>query len=729
MMCLRMAPSQPHPTKVAFQGESGAYSEKSLRELLGTEVVAVAQESFEDAFKAVARREVEYAVIPIENSLGGSIHANYDLLLRYELYVIGEHDFRVEHCLLALPGTKREDVKKVMSHPQALAQCDNYLRGMDVEKVAMYDTAGSAKLIAEGKMEGCAAIASDLAAEAYGMEVLASNIEDDDMNFTRFLLLARTPVGGFLSPGVAAKTSIVFTLPNSAGALYKALACFSLREIDFSKIESRPTSAQLLQYLRFQQTTEAGGMGAGGALSNDRTNGEERRFQYCFYLDFLAGELDDKAQSALAHLRESAPFCRVLGSYARDSTLVGPISDTLEALSMGIGNGAQGAAAAAGAGDAIAASPRRSERRSGARASRRLKIGIIGFGKFGQFISRKFVMDHDVVAMGRGDYTAAADEMGAKFYPQFESSDFFANDLDVVVFAVSILSFEEVLKSIPQKFLKGKLVVDVLSVKMHPRQTMLETLPPDTDILCTHPMFGPESGANGWAGLPFLFDRVRTKNHARTADFLSIWEGERCKMVEMSCELHDKYAANTQFITHLMGRILGKQGLSRTPIDTQGFASALRLMETTCADSFELFYGLFRYNPHSHTQLRKLRDSFAEVERQLAAKEAYLQAKAEIADEDRRRILAEFRTLIQEAATTAAEAATEKVASTAAAAAALAAAESAVGKAAGGAGSSISNGGVGDEPGTDISDEDAAAAVAAAEAAASNSDKGVEVTR
>ncbi|CAN0324754.1 unnamed protein product, partial [Hapterophycus canaliculatus] len=116
-----------------------------------------------------------------------------------KLYIVGEHDFRVEHCLLGLPGTKREDVKKVMSHPQALAQCDNYLRGMGVEKVGMYDTAGSAKIIAEGKMEGCAAIASDLAAEAYGMEVLASNIEDDDMNFTRFLLLARnvrTPFRG-----------------------------------------------------------------------------------------------------------------------------------------------------------------------------------------------------------------------------------------------------------------------------------------------------------------------------------------------------------------------------------------------------------------------------------------------------------------------------------------------------------------------------------------------------
>eukprot|EP00903_Cladosiphon_okamuranus_P012334 g11563.t1 len=678
-MNLRVTPGPPPPTKVAFQGEPGAYSEKSLRELLGNEVVAVGKESFEDTFKAVARREVEYAVIPIENSLGGSIHANYDLLLRYELYVIGEHDFRVEHCLLALPGTKREDVKKVMSHPQALAQCDNYLRGMNVEKIGTYDTAGSAKMIAEGKMEDCAAIASDLAAKTYGMEVMASNIEDDDMNFTRFLLLARMPVSGFLTPDMPSKTSIVFTTPNTPGALYKSLACFSLREIDFSKIESRPTSAQLLQYLRFQHQQSAEGASPSGSSGN---NGEQRRFQYCFYLDFLAGELDDKAQSALAHLRESAPFCRVLGSYARDSTLVGPVSDTLEALARGLGGGAMAATAA---GDAIAASPRqKNERHSSTRASRRLKIGIIGFGKFGQFISKKFVADHDVVAMGRGDYTAAADEMGVKFYPQFESSDFFANELDVVVFAVSILSFEDVLKSIPTRFLEGKLVVDVLSVKMYPRQTLLENLPADTDILCTHPMFGPESGANGWAGLPFVYDRVRSMDHGRTADFLSIWEGERCKMVEMSCELHDKYAANTQFITHLMGRILGKQGLSRTPIDTQGFSSALRLMETTCADSFELFYGLFRYNPHSHTQLRKLRDSFAEVERQLAAKEAYLEAKAELADEDRRRILAEFRTLIQEAAMTAAEAATEKVASKAATAAALAAAESAVMSAAAG---------------------------------------------
>jgi len=116
------------PLRIAYQGEPGAYSEKASRELLGPRVMTVNYPSFEDVFKAVASRDADYAVVPIENSLGGSIHANFDLLLRYDLHIIAEHEFRVEHYLLALPGVKREDIKKVMSHPQALAQCDNYLR-------------------------------------------------------------------------------------------------------------------------------------------------------------------------------------------------------------------------------------------------------------------------------------------------------------------------------------------------------------------------------------------------------------------------------------------------------------------------------------------------------------------------------------------------------------------------------------------------------------------------
>jgi prephenate dehydratase len=237
---------------VAFQGEPGAYSEKAARELLGSRVITDAKKSFEDAFRAVASREADYAVVPIENSLGGSIHTNYDLLLRYDLHIVAEHEFRVEHSLLALPGVKKGDIKKVMSHPQALAQCDNYIRSWGVNREETYDTAGSAKMIKDNNMRDCAAIASDLAGATYGLEVMDTNIEDHDNNFTRFLLLSRLPVSSLIPPGMPAKTSIVFVLPNVAGALYKALACFSLRDIDFCKIESRPTSVNLLSFLKFQ---------------------------------------------------------------------------------------------------------------------------------------------------------------------------------------------------------------------------------------------------------------------------------------------------------------------------------------------------------------------------------------------------------------------------------------------------------------------------------------------
>ena len=223
--------ANPHPMKIAFQGEPGAYSEKAARELLGPRIITSPCQSFEDTFKAVASREADYCVVPIENSLGGSIHTNYDLLLRYDLHIIAEHEFRVEHSLLALPGVKKEDIKKVLSHPQALAQCDNYLRNWGVGREETYDTAGSAKMIKDKNMRDCAAIASDLAGLTYGLEVMDSNIEDWDNNFTRFLLLARQPVSSQIPPSMAAKTSIVFVLENTPSALYKALACFSLRDI------------------------------------------------------------------------------------------------------------------------------------------------------------------------------------------------------------------------------------------------------------------------------------------------------------------------------------------------------------------------------------------------------------------------------------------------------------------------------------------------------------------
>jgi arogenate dehydrogenase (NADP+), plant len=292
--------------------------------------------------------------------------------------------------------------------------------------------------------------------------------------------------------------------------------------------------------------------------------------------------------------------------------------------------------------------------------SRPLTIGIVGFGRFGQFIARTFAKHGRVVVTSRSDYTAMANGMGVTYVPLDQPEAFLNQGLDVIILAVSILSFEETIKSLVDPLRnyvgkannKGPLVVDVLSVKEHPRTVMLQNIPPECDILCTHPMFGPDSGRNGWQNLNFVFERTRVDKvvfdpdpksnlhlksqeqfvdasgkvhsvhedneaHVESIDrierFLSIWEEEGCTMVPMSCQAHDAYAANSQFITHLMGRILGKQGLSETPIDTKGFQSVLKLVDSTTADSFDLFYGLYKYNQNSMKTIQQLQAAMEEV--------------------------------------------------------------------------------------------------------------------
>ena len=384
--------------RVAYQGEPGAYSEKATRELLGVNVVAVGHASFEACFRAVASMECDYACLPIENSLGGSIHDNYDLMLRYDLTIVAEHEFRVHHCLLVKPGVTKKDIRFAISHPQALAQCDNYLRSLGITPIATYDTAGSAKMISEhGPQrlvlpEGCtpdntAAIASDLAGRTYGLQCIDQNIEDDDSNFTRFLLLSRNDVVQYLTRKIPAKTSVVFTLPNTPGALYKALACFSLRDIDFSKIESRPTSASLLSFLKFRHQSSS------SSSSNNSHKDELPRFRYCFYLDFLANPLEENAQNALSHLREQADYVRVLGSYPKKSRLVGPVKDTVEQLKHLVV--ADPSELSFTANDATAAST--------TNGATPLNIGIVGFDHFGQYIAKHLVRKHRVSCMDRTD--------------------------------------------------------------------------------------------------------------------------------------------------------------------------------------------------------------------------------------------------------------------------------------------------------------------------------------
>jgi prephenate dehydratase len=377
--------------RVAYQGEPGAYSEKATRELLGSKVIAIGHPSFESCFRAVRSMECDYACLPIENSLGGSIHDNYDLMLRYDLTIVAEHEFRVHHCLLVKPGVQKNDIKYAISHPQALAQCDNYLRSLGITPIATYDTAGSAKMIAENGPkfpEGCtpentAAIASDLAGRTYGLQCLAEGIEDDDSNFTRFLLLSRNDVVQYLTRKIPAKTSVVFTLPNTPGALYKALACFSLRDIDFTKIESRPTSASLLNFLKFRNQQN-------GQSTSHNNKDELPRFRYCFYLDFLANQLDEKAQNALSHLREQADYMRVLGSYPKKSRLVGPVKDAFEQIKHSVVNDPKEISLTA-------------NNNPGDTSGTILNIGIVGFDQFGQYLAKHLSGKHRVSCMDRVD--------------------------------------------------------------------------------------------------------------------------------------------------------------------------------------------------------------------------------------------------------------------------------------------------------------------------------------
>ena len=199
-------------------------------------------ETFEAVFAAVTSGKCDFGLIPIENSLAGSIHQNYDLLLQNDLYIVGEYFLRVRHCLIGFPGVTKSEIRQVISHPQALGQCAGYLRDMGVKTEPVYDTAGSVKMLKASGEQTTAAIASRKAAEIYGMQILQEGIEDNPENYTRFLAIAPAPV----TPSGEAKTSIVFILKNQPGALFKALSVFALRDIDLTKIESPSVGRETL---------------------------------------------------------------------------------------------------------------------------------------------------------------------------------------------------------------------------------------------------------------------------------------------------------------------------------------------------------------------------------------------------------------------------------------------------------------------------------------------------
>lgn len=275
---------------IAFQGERGAFSEEATRQLLGAAAEVLPCPRFEDVFRSLQEGKVNGAVIPIENTLAGSVHENYDHLQHFDFSIVAETNVRIVHNLMAPPGVSFSHIRRVFSHPVALNQClDFFASHPRIERVTYYDTAGSAKMIVEEGLSDAGAIASAVAADIYGARILRRSIEDDRRNFTRFFLL-RTPAytrknAQPIPPNVQWKTSLVFSTRNIPGALFRCLSAFALRDLNLTKIESRPLRGKPWEYL--------------------------------FYLDFLGRVDTPAAQNALGHLRELADVLKVLGSYPR----------------------------------------------------------------------------------------------------------------------------------------------------------------------------------------------------------------------------------------------------------------------------------------------------------------------------------------------------------------------------------------------------------------------------
>ncbi|XP_041006957.1 arogenate dehydrogenase 1, chloroplastic [Juglans microcarpa x Juglans regia] len=250
-----------------------------------------------------------------------------------------------------------------------------------------------------------------------------------------------------------------------------------------------------------------------------------------------------------------------------------------------------------------------------------LKIAIVGFGNYGQFLAKTLVRQgHTILAHSRSDYSHIAKNLGVSFFS--DPHDLCEQHPEVILLCSSIISTERVLRSLPlQRLKRSTLFVDVLSVKELPRDLLLDLLPNDFDLICSHPMFGPQSARRSWSGCFFVYEKVRIGEEesriSRCEKFLDVFAREGCKMVDMCCVEHDKYAAGSQFITHTVGRVLEMLNLESTPINTKGYETLLDLVENTAADSFDLYYGLFMYNKSALEMLERLDLAFEALRNEL----------------------------------------------------------------------------------------------------------------
>ena len=479
--------------KIYYQGIKGCYSDSAILKFFPF-FNKVDCKSFLDVFEKIGDDECGF--IPIENVAGGRIEENFLHLINFNYQIIGEYNFLVQHALMSYSSdlSPIKENLNVLSHPQALKQCANYISKNNLIPTEFGDTAGSAEYISKNKIKNVYCIAAEFCSKLYNLNIIDTNIQDVKQNITKFILISKN-TNLMRRDAYYLKTSVILESLNP--------------EILNQKI-----------------------------YRIDTYNGK-------FYVDYYGEDvIENKIKS--------------LGSY--------PVYNDL-------------------------------------------KIGIIGFGRFGQFLYQKFKKYASIFVYSPTNYS----NICSTYYDNLNK--FLDLDLDIIVFSNSIVSFQSVISEINFDKIRDTLLVDVLSVKKYPKNILLDIS--NVDILCTHPMFGPDSAAQSWEGQKFIYEKVRITNINLVNKFLKIFQNEGCKMIEMTCEQHDKYTAESQFITNLTGRILDQVNLKENPISTNGFDLLLGIKNNTCKDSFDLFKGLFKFNTNSTQQLQKFRDALNSIENSL----------------------------------------------------------------------------------------------------------------
>lgn len=527
--------------KIGYQGKKYCYSYNLIFNKINSNlnVKSIGYKNFSSIFEDLLSNKIDLGLIPIENCNGGNVKSlsnngmiNYDFFYNYNnnISILCEFDYEINHSLYCLKNSSIDQIKTVISHPQALAQVTNFLKDNNLKSKFSWDTAGSVEEIIELNDKSIACIAPPNLESFYNIKVLKQNISNNSKNITRFYLIQNTNQKFNLvyPKNKTNKFSASIKLHNHIGSLGDFLLELKKLNIDLTKIESKN-------------------------ISNDN-----KIFDYIFYLEGY-GKLPKEIKNVDILCFGEFPLINSNLLVCKENYI---------------------------------------------------SIGIIGFGRFGQFLAKQFINYGWIVYVtSRKNYMNEASKIGAEYK---EFSDFNNLNLDVVLISTSILSFEKVVHNINFDNFKNSLFVDVLSVKQYSKDILLKYK--NENLILTHPMFGPDSAKNGWKGLNFVYEKYNINNKIIFNKFINFWKYMECNMIEMTCNDHDKYTANSQFITHLTGRILNEFKIKLTPVDTKGFKLLYQLTQNTVNDSWDLFEGLANFNSETKESFNNFKYSLYNIE-------------------------------------------------------------------------------------------------------------------